>query len=113
MKTKQSRIRIDADRHEVFLDGTRLELAPKEAAILTLLISQPKCWSRDQLLEEVWGGQDKGMDLDTRTVDQHVSRLRRILHRKTSGKIGGKPDRGIQGIIETVTGRGYRIAVGI
>ena len=65
--------------HEIMVKGEVAYLAPKEFAILKLLIeANGKVLSRDHLLETIWG-HDEGMELDTRTVDQHVARLRRKL----------------------------------
>lgn len=72
-------IEIDFERHEILVRGKLARLAPKEFAILKLLIEENgKVLSRDRLLEIIWG-HDKDMELDTRTVDQHIARLRRKL----------------------------------
>jgi len=89
-------IQIDLDRHQTLLKGEPLSLSPKEFKFLTLLMeADGKVISRDELLERIWG-YDRAMNLDTRTVDQHIARLRRKL--KWEGKR-----------IETVIGTGYRI----
>jgi DNA-binding response OmpR family regulator len=70
---------IDVARHQVTVKGKLVRLAPKEFAVLRLLVeADGKVLSREQLLELIWG-HEKGMDIDTRTVDQHVARLRRKL----------------------------------
>jgi len=72
-------IAMDFERHEILVRGKMAYLAPKEFAILKLLIeANGKVLSRDQLLEMIWG-HDKDMEIDTRTVDQHIARLRRKL----------------------------------
>ena len=72
-------IAIDFERHEILVKGKPARLAPKEFAILKLLIeANGKVLSRDQLLEMIWG-HEKDMEIDTRTVDQHIARLRRKL----------------------------------
>jgi DNA-binding response OmpR family regulator len=72
-------IDIDFERHEILVKGKPARLAPKEFAILKLLIeANGKVLSRDQLLEMIWG-HEKDMEIDTRTVDQHIARLRRKL----------------------------------
>ncbi|MFI5348912.1 MAG: response regulator transcription factor [Elusimicrobiota bacterium] len=87
---------IDIARHQVTVKGKLVRLAPKEFALLKLLIeADGKVLSRDQLLELIWG-HDKGMDIDTRTVDQHVARLR--------GKLGTEGAR-----IATVPNFGYQV----
>jgi len=69
-------ISIDFERHEILVRGKLARLAPKEFAILKLLIeANGKVLSRDQLLEMIWG-HEKDMEIDTRTVDQHIARLR-------------------------------------
>ena len=70
---------IDVARHLVAVKGKPVRLAPKEFSLLRLLVeADGKVLSRDRLLELIWG-HDAGMDIDTRTVDQHVARLRRKL----------------------------------
>ena len=87
---------IDIARHQVTVNGKLVRLAPKEFSLLKLLIeADGKVLSRDQLLELIWG-HDKGMDIDTRTVDQHVARLRR--------KLGEEGER-----IVTVPNFGYQV----
>jgi DNA-binding response OmpR family regulator len=72
-------IAMDFERHEILVRGKMAYLAPKEFAILKLLIeANGKVLSRDRLLEMIWG-HDKDMEIDTRTVDQHIARLRRKL----------------------------------
>ena len=87
---------VDFDRHEVRINDKPTRLAPKEFAILRLLIeANGKVLSRDSLLENIWG-HEKDMDIDTRTVDQHIARLRR--------KLGSEADR-----VSTVTNFGYQV----
>ncbi len=72
-------IDVDFERHEILVRGKPARLAPKEFAILKLLIeANGKVLSRDQLLQLIWG-HDEDMEIDTRTVDQHIARLRRKL----------------------------------
>ena len=87
---------IDFERHEILVKSQRVHLAPKELAILRILIEAGgKVMSRDKLLEIIWG-HDESMEIDTRTVDQHVARLRRKL--------------GCEGMrIVTVTNFGYQM----
>ena len=60
--------------HEVYLDGAAIELTLKEYKILLKLASHPgRVYTREQLLDEVWGYEYDG---DARTVDSHVARLR-------------------------------------
>ena len=77
-------------------DGEDLSLAPKEYKILELLMRNPKrVWSRDQLLEQIWGIDFVG---DTKTVDVHIRWLREKIETTPSS-----PDH-----IRTVRGFGYR-----
>ena len=89
-------IEVDFERHEVRVHGKFRKLAPREFQLLKLLIeAKGKVISRDSLLEKIWG-YDKSMDISTRTVDQHIARLRR--------KLLSERDR-----ITTVTNSGYQI----
>jgi len=79
-------------------DGVDLTLSPKEYKILELFIQNPKqVWSRDQLLEKVWGVDFVG---DSKTVDVHIRWLRE--------KIEDEPS--TPKFIRTVRGFGYRFA---
>jgi DNA-binding response OmpR family regulator len=87
-------LRIDAGRREVTLDGTVVQLAPKEFDLLYALMEHHGIvLTRDQLLERVWGYTFAG---DTRTVDVHVRQLRR--------KIGDTCP------VVTVWGVGYKVS---
>jgi two-component system phosphate regulon response regulator PhoB len=82
-------------------DGQRVELGPKEFRILALLMERPgQVFSRTQLLDHVWG---HGIYIDDRTIDVHMSRLRKALLRATDGS--PQPD-----LIRTVRGSGYALA---
>jgi two-component system, OmpR family, phosphate regulon response regulator PhoB len=84
---------IDTAAHCVKLSGRELELTGTEFKLLHRLARRPgRAFSRDQLLSEVWGYTE---DVESRTVDTHVKRLRAKL-----GKIGDW--------IQTVRGVGYR-----
>lgn len=87
--------RVDENAREVFADGTPIEnLTPKEYDLLVFFIRHPKqVFSRDQLLERVWGFDFYG---DDRTVDVHIKRLR------TKISVIGKP------VLHTVWGVGYK-----
>jgi DNA-binding response OmpR family regulator len=86
----------DFDRHEIRVKGKAAKLAPKEFEILRLLIeANGKVLSREHILERLWG-HEKDMEIDTRTVDQHIARLRH--------KLGTESSR-----IATVTNFGYQI----
>ena len=67
---------MDLERYEVKIAGKPVELSSKEFTFLKILLAaQGKVLTRDQLLESVWG-YDQASEIDTRTVDQHVARLR-------------------------------------
>lgn len=90
-------LRVDFARHEVRVKGRTVRLATKEFRVLTLLLeADGKVLTRGNLLELVWD-HEAGLDLDTRTVDQHIARLRRKL-----GAAGT--------LIETVPNFGYKLA---
>jgi two-component system phosphate regulon response regulator PhoB len=88
-------LKVDRDAHRVWVGAQEVELTALELRLLiTLHDRRNKVLTRAVLLHDVWG---MSPDLSTRTVDQHVKRLRE--------KIG---DAGIY--IETVRGSGYRFA---
>ncbi|MBQ6840068.1 MAG: response regulator transcription factor [Oscillospiraceae bacterium] len=68
---------IDMDAFELTVDGKKVEAPPKEMDLLFYLASSPnRVYTRNQLLDEVWGFDFFG---DSRTVDVHVKRLREKL----------------------------------
>ncbi len=88
-------LRLDAEAHDVWLNGSTVMLTLKEYSILFKLISNPgRVFSREQLLDDIWGFDFDG---DMRTVDSHVARLRTKL-----GDWGAKH-------IKTIYGTGYKI----
>lgn len=87
-------IGIDRAAHHVTVDAHAIELTPTEYKLLLLLAERRgRVQSRARLLETVW---DAAPDIQTRTVDMHVQRLR--------SKLGPAGD-----MIETVRGFGYRL----
>jgi phosphate regulon transcriptional regulator PhoB len=89
-------LRLDPARHLVTLDERSLALTPKEFDLLQALMeSVGRVLSREHLLERVWG-YAHAEDIESRTVDVHVRRLR--------AKLGPDGRR-----IATVTGVGYRL----
>ncbi|MBU7008600.1 response regulator transcription factor [Phosphitispora fastidiosa] len=87
---------IDPDRFEVVIDGTRLELTPKEFELLRILAkNRGRVLSREFLLETIWGYEYIG---DSRTVDVHIRHLRQKL----------ESDPANPRYIETVRGVGYK-----
>ena len=70
-------IRINLSTYELILAGKSIDIPPKELELLYFLASHPnRVFTRDQLLDEVWGYDFFG---DSRTVDVHVKRLREKL----------------------------------
>ena len=92
-------VRVDADRHRVFVRGEEVALRRKEFELLLLLIENAgRVLTRDTLIDRVWGSDYVG---DTKTLDVHVKRLRNHL----------EPDPSAPTIITTVRGVGYRFEV--
>ena len=90
-------ISVDAGAHRVYRDGRELHLGPTEFRLLTTLMERPgRVWSREQLLDRVWG---RDIYVDSRTVDVHVGRLRKALRATT----------GVVDPIRTVRGAGYAL----
>jgi DNA-binding response OmpR family regulator len=88
-------LEIDLERYTVAVAKEPVKLSSKEFEFLRCLVqAQGKVLSRDHLLEKIWG-YDRGMDIDTRTVDQHIARLRE--------KLGSEAGR-----ILTIKNVGYR-----
>lgn len=68
---------LDPLQHKVTRAGRFIKLGPTEFRLLVTLLEMPgRVWSRDQLLDRVWG---RTADVDSRTVDVHVGRLRKAL----------------------------------
>lgn len=87
-------IDINRSAHEVTVDGSPVDLTPTEYKLLLLLAERRgRVQGRSNLLQAVW---EAAPDIQTRTVDMHVQRLR--------SKLGRYGD-----LIETVRGFGYRI----
>lgn len=84
---------VDIARHRVTVDGVAVELTATEFKLLSMLIrNRGRVQTRDRLLQEVWGYLS---DVDTRTVDTHMRRLREKLGKAAS-------------YLETVRHVGYR-----
>ncbi len=89
-------IQLDSETHRVTRNGELLKLGPTEFRLLSTFIEKPgRVWSRDQLLDRVWG---RDIYVDTRTVDVHVGRLRKAL----TANGGNDP-------VRTVRGAGYAL----
>lgn len=103
--TKTAPVVIDTKRYKVFIAKKPVEtLTPKEFDLLKVLAQADGIvLSREDILERVWGYSDN--KTDSRTVDQHVARLRRKLgkhYAPTSNRAHG-----LNGIVTTVATRGY------
>ena len=71
------RMVIDMDSFQLMIDGVKVDTPPKEMELLYFLASSPnRVYTRNQLLDEVWGFDYFG---DSRTVDVHIKRLREKL----------------------------------
>lgn len=91
------KLQIDLLQHRVRLDGDDINLTSKEFALLSFLAANAgNVYSREQLLEEVWGYDYYG---DVRTVDVHVRHLREKIERDP-----GNPE-----YILTIWGTGYKL----
>ena len=89
---------IDMDAFELTVDSKKVDTPPKEMELLYYLASSPnRVYTRNQLLDEVWGFDYFG---DSRTVDVHIKRLRE--------KLEGVSD---QWSLKTVWGVGYKFEV--
>ena len=74
---KFDKLTINLTNYELIVDGKQVDTPPKELELIYHLASNPnRVYSRDQLLDEVWGFEYYG---DSRTVDVHVKRLREKL----------------------------------
>lgn len=91
-------LRINSAGRQVFLNGDEIDLRPREFDLLAFLAARPgRVYSRDQLLQEVWGFDYSG---DTRTVDVHVRWLRMKIEQDPSSPVR----------LQTVRGVGYRFS---
>ena len=92
------KLSINLNNYELKVNGVQVDTPPKEMELIYHLASNPnRVFSRDQLLDEVWGFNYYG---DSRTVDVHVKRLRE--------KLEGVSD---QWSLKTVWGVGYKFEV--
>ena len=97
-KLNFDKLTIDMDAFELVVDGKKLDIPPKEMELLFYLASSPnRVYTRNQLLDEVWGFDYYG---DSRTVDVHVKRLRE--------KLEGVSEKWT---LKTVWGVGYKFEV--
>lgn len=91
-------LRIGYGTYEIYLDDKKIEMPPKEFELLYFLAkNKNKVFTRDQLLDEIWGYEFFG---DSRTVDVHIKRVREKI--ETEGKSWQ---------LKTVWGVGYKFEV--
>jgi two-component system phosphate regulon response regulator PhoB len=89
-------IEMDVDAHRVRRGGRAVQLGPTEFRLLRHLMENPgRVFSRDRLLDAIW---PRDRDIDARTVDVHVRRLRKALNE------GGRAD-----VVRTVRSAGYSL----
>lgn len=91
-------LRIGRETYEIYLDGKKIEMPPKEFELLYFLAkNKNRVYTRDQLLDEIWGYEFFG---DSRTVDVHIKRIREKI--ESEGK---------NWQLKTVWGVGYKFEV--
>ncbi len=89
-------VRIDVERHQVYVDGEEVRFALREFDLLELLLRNPgRVLTRGQLIDRIWGSDYVG---DTKTLDVHIKRLRTKIEKDPS-----RPER-----LVTVRGLGYK-----
>ena len=97
-EVRYDKLSINLTNYELSVDGKRIDTPPKELELIYHLASNPnRVYTRDQLLDEVWGFDYYG---DSRTVDVHVKRLREKLE-----------DVSPEWSLKTVWGVGYKFEV--
>ena len=97
-EVKYDKLSINLTNYELRVNGVQVDTPPKEMELIYHLASNPnRVFTRDQLLDEVWGFDYYG---DSRTVDVHVKRLRE--------KLEGVSDKWA---LKTVWGVGYKFEV--
>lgn len=97
-EVRYDKLRINLTNYELVVDGKRIDTPPKELELVYHLASNPnRVYTRDQLLDEVWGFDYYG---DSRTVDVHVKRLREKLENISE-----------EWCLKTVWGVGYKFEV--
>jgi len=94
-------LRFNQTTMEITRGGHLLSLGPKESRLLAILMERPgRVFSRVQLLDLVWG---HGVFVEERTVDVHISRLRKAINAPTT------PDEAVPNLIHSVRGSGYAL----
>ncbi|WP_409367362.1 response regulator transcription factor [Lysinibacillus sp. 38-6] len=99
LKKRFGQLEIDMQAHQVFLNGQEIVLTPRDLSVLLFLAEHPnQTFTRDQLIEHVWGWEYEGSD---RAVDLAVKRLRKALIDWDEA----------EGEIKTLRGLGYQLSV--
>ena len=99
-EVRYDKLRINLTNYELVVDSKRIDTPPKELELIYHLASNPnRVYTRDQLLDEVWGFDYYG---DSRTVDVHVKRLREKLENVSD-----------EWSLKTVWGVGYKFEIKI
>ena len=97
-EVRYDKLKINLTNYEMVVNGVRVDTAPKELELIYHLASNPnRVYTRDQLLDEVWGFDYYG---DSRTVDVHVKRLREKLENVSD-----------EWSLKTVWGVGYKFEI--
>ena len=97
-EVRYDKLKINLTNYELVVDGVRIDTPPKELELIYHLASNPnRVYTRDQLLDEVWGFDYYG---DSRTVDVHVKRLREKLENVSN-----------EWSLKTVWGVGYKYEI--
>ena len=97
-EVRYDKLRINLTNYELEVNGVKIDTPPKELELIYHLASNPnRVYTRDQLLDEVWGFDYYG---DSRTVDVHVKRLREKLENVSD-----------EWSLKTVWGIGYKFEV--
>ena len=97
-EVRYDKLRINLTNYELEVNGVKIDTPPKELELVYHLASNPnRVYTRDQLLDEVWGFDYYG---DSRTVDVHVKRLREKLENVSD-----------EWSLKTVWGVGYKFEV--
>lgn len=95
---KSGGITVDLEKFQVQVDGEMISFTPKEFKLLKILLSHPgKVFTREQLLDRVWGFD---FNVDTRTVDVHVRYVRQKVEQDPANPK----------YIKTVRGVGYKFS---
>ncbi|HEX7129867.1 MAG TPA: phosphate regulon transcriptional regulator PhoB [Rhodanobacteraceae bacterium] len=90
-------LRVDGPAHRVYAHGEPVQIGPTEYRLLHFFVTHAeRVYSRAQLLDHVWGG---SVYVEERTVDVHIRRLRQTLE-----------PYGLDGMVQTVRGAGYRFS---